>query len=141
VIVQAAPWMHFGWIVERAGLFPSVNFKAIEAVDRDGKIAGMIGYDAWTENSVVMSIALENPACFRSLVKPAFEYPFVQAKRGVAMCTIRASNTRSLELTKHTGFIEAYRIRDGIKVGEDLIVMEMRREDCRWIRPEFRKAA
>jgi hypothetical protein len=141
VIVQAAPWMHYAWLIERAGVSATGAFKAIEAVGDDGRIHGMMGYDSWTANSVIMSIALENPACFRTLLRSGFEYPFVQADRGVALCTIRATNTRSMKLTEHTGFKLAYRIRDGITVGEDLLLYEMRRENCRWIPQEYRKAA
>jgi RimJ/RimL family protein N-acetyltransferase len=141
MIVKAAPWLHFPWIVSRAGVSPSENFKAIEALDRDGRIHGMVGYDAFTDNSCVMSIALDNPAAFRALIRPCFEYPFLQLGKGVALCTIRGSNAKSIKLTSHVGFREAYRIRDGISVGEDMLIYEMRREECRWIPQLQRKVA
>lgn len=141
MIVDAAPWMHFPWIIERAGVVATAGFKAIEAIGNDGRIHGMIGYDAWTENSVVMSIALDNPAAFRALVRPAFEYPFIQCNKGVALCTVRGTNEKSIKLTEHVGFRLAYRVRDGIRAGEDMLIYEMRREDCRWIPQSYRKAA
>ena len=139
--VQAAPWLHLPWIIDRAGISATLGFKAIEAIGDDGKIHGMVGYDGWTENSVVMSIALENPACFRSLLRPMFEYAFLQAGKGVVFATVRATNSRSVRLTERAGFREAYRLKDAIAVGEDMIIFEMRREDCRWIPEQYRKAA
>lgn len=144
MIIRAAPWAHFMWLVERAGCTASTEFKAIEAVDENGRIHGMVGFDGWTENSVVMNIALDNPASFRHLLRPTFEYAFLQAKRGVALCMVRATNTRSARLCQKVGFREAYRVKDGICVGEDMILFEMRREECRWIpqpAPETRKVA
>lgn len=123
----------YGWLVDRAGCEITQGFKAIKAVDASGRIHGMVGYGGWTENSVVMSIALDNPACFRELLKWAFQYPFEQCNRGVALAMVRANNGRSARLCKRVGFREAYRVRDGIRVGEDLILFEMRREECRFI--------
>lgn len=140
-MVQGAPSEHWRWLNERADIVPSPVFKAIEAVDEDGRIHGMVGFDGWTENSVVLTIALDNKAALRSLLNPVFDYAFVQAGRGIALAMVRGGNVRSQGLCRHTGFREIYRIRDGIKIGEDIVLFEMRREDCRWIKPEQRRAA
>jgi hypothetical protein len=129
------------WLQKRSDIVPSPEFKAIEAVDSLGRIHGMVGFDGWTENSVVLTIALENPASLRSLIHPASNYVFVQANRGIALAMIRGGNLRSQRLCKHAGLKEVYRVRDGIRVGEDIVIMELRREDCRWIESEHRKAA
>ena len=131
----------YGWLVERAGCDITPGFKAIKAVDEQGRIHGMVGYGSWTANAVVMHIALENPACLRALLKWAFRYPFEQCGRGVALATVRAANHRSAALCRHAGFQEVFRIRDGVERGEDMILFEMRRENCRWIPEEIRKAA
>jgi RimJ/RimL family protein N-acetyltransferase len=141
VIVKAAPLEHVLWLAERAQFTPSMEIKAIEAVDDTGRIHGMAGFDGWTANSVVLTLALDNPAAFRQLVFAIFHYAFIQAGRGVALATVRGSNARSLKLCRHVGMREAYRVRDGVAVGEDLVIMEMRREECRWIPHADRKAA
>lgn len=129
----------YGWIQERAGCEITPSFQAIKAADDTGRIHGMIGYSNWTANSVVIHIALENPACFRKLLQVAFSYPFVTAGRNIALATVRATNEKSMKLCQHVGFREAYRVKDGIAVGEDLVLFEMRSEDCKWI--QNRKAA
>lgn len=139
--VQAAPLEDIPWLVSRAKFNPSTEIKAIEAVDDTGRIHGMAGFDGWTPNSVVITIALDNPACLRHMIHAVFNYAFLQAGRGVALATIVGSNTRSLNLCRHVGFREVYRVRDGVKVGEDIVLMEMRREECRWIPRANRKAA
>ena len=141
IVEAASTYEDCTFLVERADLTPGPTFKAIKAVDDSGRIHGMAGFDGWTENSVVLTIALDNPAAFRSLVHPIFHYVFVQSGRGIALAMIRSSNVRSQELCKHVGLKEVYRIRDGIKVGEDILIFELRREDCRWIADEHRRAA
>lgn len=141
MIVQAAPLAHIPWLLERAKFNASVEIKAIEAVDSAGRIHGMAGFDGWTPNSVVLTIALDNPACLRHMIHAIFNFAFIQTGRGVALATIIGSNTRSIALCRHAGFREVYRVRDGVKPGEDLVLMEMRREECRWIPRANRKAA
>jgi RimJ/RimL family protein N-acetyltransferase len=69
-------------------------------------------------------------ACSR-LLADALAYAFRHV--GVLLGVIRASNERSLRLSRKVGFRETHRVADGWQAGEDLIVFEMRREECRWI--------
>ena len=130
----------YGWLVERAGCDITPGFKAIKFV-KDDRIHGMVGYGSWTANAVVMHIALENPAALRETLKWAFRYPFEQCGRGVAIATVRERNERSMRLCQKIGMREVYRIKDGVEVGEDMVIFEMRREDCRWVPEAVRKAA
>jgi hypothetical protein len=138
VIVRAAPTEHFQYLVDRAGVYPSPLFKAIEAVDQT-TVHGMFGYDGWTPNAVVMHVALDTPIALKHLLRPAFEYPFLQLNLGIALCAIRGDNVKSIKLTEHVGFKEVYRIKNCFGGGVDQMIYEMRREDCRWI--QQRKAA
>jgi RimJ/RimL family protein N-acetyltransferase len=133
VIVREATRDHYAWIAQRANLTTGPEFRAIEAVDDSGRIHGMIGYDGWTSNAVTMHIALENPAALRSLLGPAFRIPFLNLGRGVALASVLGNNARSLALVKSVGFREACRVRDGFAVGVDLVIFEMRRDECRWV--------
>jgi len=128
----------YEWLVERSGCDITPGFKAIKVVDGKGKIHGMVGYGNWTANAVVLTIALDNPAALREVLKWGFRYPFEQCGRGIALAMVRGKNKRSLSLCNKVGFREVYRVKDGIEVGEDMVMFQMRREDCRYI---ARKAA
>ena len=142
MIITAAPPQMYAWLTSRAQTVAGPEMKAIIAFDpQTGKVGGMAGFDGWTNNSVVMSVALDSPIALRRIVHAAFEYAFLQAKKGVALATVKGSNTRSLALCRKVGFREVYRVRDGIEVGEDLVIFEMRREECRWIPEQMRKVA
>ena len=136
--VQIAPPEHHPWIISRLGSMQSAKFVAVEAIDDAGKIHGMVGYGNWTANAVVLTIALDNPAALREVLKWGFRYPFEQCGRGIALAVVRGRNKRSLSLCNKVGFRECYRVKDGIDIGEDMIFFQMRREDCRYI---ARKAA
>ena len=131
----------YGWLVERSGCDITPGFKAIKVVDDSGKIHGMVGYGNWTANAVVLTIALDNPAALREVLKWGFRYPFEQCGRGIALAMVRGKNKRSLSLCNKVGFREVYRVKDGIEAGEDMVMFQMRREDCPWIPQAARKAA
>lgn len=122
------------WIAARTGGSYSPNARAIEAFDeRDGKTVGMVAYDSWAHNSVQISIALEKRAAWRRLARPAFQYPFLECKKGVLIALVSSANVRSLELTEHVGFRPTHRIEDAILPGVHLVLFEMRPKDCRWL--------
>jgi len=131
--VRAASPEHYPWIAQKANLVISNVFRALEAVSGD-RILGMVGYDAWTPNSCAMHVAIEEPIAIRRLIHKAFEIPFVSFGRGVIFGSVLSTNPRALALDLHLGFRELARLRDAWMVGIDLILLEMRREDCRWLR-------
>jgi len=135
-MVMAATVPDMQWIVERTqcGLTPGA--RAIKAVDDSGRIRGMVAYDGWTLNAVQAHMAVDSPIVWRSLTKPAFSYPFLEAGRGVILAAIPVGNAKSINLAKRFGFRDLLRIQDGWAVGEDLLMLEMRREECRWILKE-----
>lgn len=131
--VGPAPPEHYRWIAERAHLVIGDTFSAIEAVDKKGLIAGMVGYDGWTPNSCCLHIALDRPIALRALVCEGFATVW-RTGRTVALASVLGTNERSLNLVRHLGFREKTRIHDGWMKGVDLVLFEMRRETCRWAR-------
>jgi len=123
----------FGWIEARTGCVLTRNARAIQALDVSGRIRGVIAYDMWTESAVQAHMAVDSPVVWRSLLRPAFSYPFVEAGRALLLGIIPADNAKSCAMAKRLGFREAYRVVDGWSVGVDLIVHEMRRRECRWL--------
>lgn len=139
--VRAAPPEHLGWIVQRTGFAPTGGCRAIEAVDAAGRIRGMVAFDGWTENACHAHMAVESPIAWRALLAPAFGYAFDQCGRGIILGVVPAGNARSCALTRRFGFREVHRIKDGWAEGEDLVVHEMRKNECRWLNGHNRKAA
>lgn len=123
--VRAAPLEHYPWLLDRIALPYSADMRAIEAVDDEGRIWGMVGYTNWTPNSVRMHLSAE-PYCWRPLIRPAFEYPF--QTRGLVLVQLPAHASHGVSIAKRLGFKETHRIRDGFAVGDDLIILEKHKE-------------
>jgi RimJ/RimL family protein N-acetyltransferase len=139
--VQAAPRSHYGWLVQRTGCALTSDFRAIEAMDGRGDVRGMVGYCNWTKAAVQLHIAVEAPSVWRALLRPALEYPFVERGQRVLLGLIAASNKRSARFARAVGFRDVARIRDGWDVGEDFVLFQLRREDCRFVLSDERKVA
>ncbi len=133
-IVRAAPPSHFNWLKLRTHCELTDGFRAIEALDEDGIVRGMVGYSGWTYNSVAMHVCIETPGALKALLRPAFEYPFVEGTKKLLLGITASDNKVALKFNKHVGFREVHRIKDGFADGVDLVVQEMWREECRWIR-------
>jgi RimJ/RimL family protein N-acetyltransferase len=143
ITVRPAPPEHYPWIAERAQLVLSPGFRAIEAVDAEERILGMVGFDGWTPGAVSMHQAIEHPIALRRLLGPAFGIAFdpppLGAGKRTVIGTVLSTNAAALRLDRHVGFREVGRITDGWDAGVDLVMLEMRKEDCRWIRSPSRQ--
>jgi hypothetical protein len=139
-VLAAAP-EDFAWIVSRTQCAPTAGFRALKAVDASGRIRGMVAYDGWTENAAQAHMAVDTPVAWRALLPAAFEYPFLECGKGVLLAVIPAHNVRSWTLATRFGFALVHRVVDGWARGDDLLFLEMRRESCRYLQPDARKAA
>ncbi len=110
---------------------PSIRFKAIVLME-EGKILAAAGYDHWTPNAVQMHIWIPERLS-KLFVREAFRYPFEIGNKGLVIGVTPGDNTRALELNRHVGFREVYRIVDGWTLGTDMVIQEMRRDECRWL--------
>lgn len=137
--VEAATAEDLAWLCQRAGCVLTGNAKGVAVKDSQGRTRGVVGYDGWTPNSVQCHMAVNTPVAWRALLRPAFAYPFEEAGRRVILAVIPAGNVRSVHLAKRFGLRETHRVRDGWAPGEDLVLLEMRAEECPWLRQ--RKAA
>jgi hypothetical protein len=133
VKVVAADFEDLAWLVKRTQAALTTGTKAIKAVDEAGRIRGMVAYCAWTLNAVQCHMAVDAPIVWRSLRGPAFRYPFLECGKGLILGAIEADNERSVRTVLHLGFKLAHTVVDGFAVGNDLLLFELRRDECRWL--------
>ena len=99
----------------------------------DGKIAAVVAYTNFQEKSCCMHIASIMPNWIsKDLLWAAFDYPFNKLGLSVILGQICANNTDALKLNRHLGFKVVAEIPDAHMDG-DLVIMAMRKEDCRWL--------
>jgi len=118
------------------GYSPSKDVRGI-SVKIENNTQGIVLYDYWTENAVQMHVWIGDPSCLkgREFLHEVFRFPFVIGNRGLAIAATPAHNTASLKFQRFLGFVEIYRIRDGWAIGDDMIISELKRENCVWLRP------
>lgn len=133
MLVRAATPEERSAIASTLGAHLSPEARGLVAVDKAGAVRGGVLYDGWMANSVQCHMAVSTPIAWRHLLPVAFRYPFVDGGRGVLIGVVRAGNVASGKMCRHLGFREAHRVRDGAEAGEDLIIFEMRREECRYL--------
>lgn len=115
------------------GLLPLPYSPAMRGVRNDG---AMVIYDGWTHNAVQVHIYSQGPAHLfrRDFLLEVFSYAFIQCGKGLVYTVTPDDADDSLAVSKALGFREVFRQKDGWAVGTDMIMKEMRREECRYLR-------
>lgn len=106
---------------------------AMRGVKNDG---AMVIYDSWTPNAVQAHIYSTGPRYLlnREFLREVFTYPFIQCNKGIVFTITPANAEESLKVSAALGFREVYRQVDGWDAGVDMVVKEMRRNECRYLR-------
>ena len=100
----------------------------------DGNLVAVVGYCSFMPNACQMHIAAVDEVNWmsRDLLWAAFDYPFNVLGVKVILGQICGSNEDALRLNRHLGFKVVAEIPDAHMDG-DLVIMAMRKEDCRWL--------
>jgi RimJ/RimL family protein N-acetyltransferase len=135
-IVPASTSEDKEFFYEAVGYMGGEDFRGIKFVE-EGRVLAMVGYDYWTLNAVHAHIYIGDARALvgRIFLREIFRYPFEQAGRGLVIAYTPAYNTQSLKLQRFLGFREIARIPDGWAIGSDMVISELRKESCVWLRP------
>jgi RimJ/RimL family protein N-acetyltransferase len=102
----------------------------------DGEPVIVVGYDGWTAGSAMMHLWIKHPQYVgRDIIREVFKFPFDQADLRVVMAQVESRNERSLSLCRRLGFTTAAVIRDGYGPGNDMHVLELHRDNFRYLDP------
>lgn len=139
--LRAASKTDLRWLEERVGSLTSQALGLVVERDDTGDVAAAVAYDMWTPASAQVHLCIASRAAGRLLLKHAFAVPFVKLGRRMLLASIPAYRAPALQLAWHLGFVETHRVTDGWDTDVDLVCLEMRRENCPWIKGAKRKAA
>ena len=117
-------------------LHRSEDFQAIGRIDSGGELIGVVGFNGFTGKVAQIHIAGKGNWVSREFINQVFHYPFVQLKLNHLIGLVGAKNDRALRFDQKMGFTKWFTIPDGYEDGEDLIVLKMSREECRWLKRE-----
>lgn len=98
-----------------------------------GELFGGVIFKGYTGSSIAGHIAGIAPGWInRDMLWVMFDYPFVQLKCLKLLGEVPSRNLKALDFNFKLGFKVEARISDVFPDG-DLIILSMRREDCRWL--------
>lgn len=121
-----------GWITGVLGMqfSPYATFIGQEI---DGKVKAVVAFDNIQDKSCMMHTAAIVPNWIsKDLLWACFDYPFNILKVKVILATVASTNEEALKLDRHLGFVDKAYIEDA-HIDGDLVILAMRREDCRWL--------
>lgn len=123
------------------GYNPSRCVKGI-AVLEEKSLGACVLYDYWTVNSVQVHVFAPSLKVLfdAGTLREIFRYPFEIAGRRLLVAVTPADQKGSLAVSSWLGFREKYRIHDGWAVGVDMVLKELRREDCRFLAQDVKSA-
>jgi RimJ/RimL family protein N-acetyltransferase len=111
---------------------PAVDV-SIGRVNKNGNLLGGVIYSGYTGASIGIHVAAFSDYWInKDMLWVTFHYPFVRLGCHKIFGQVPSYKTKTLEFDKKLGFIEEARIKDFFPDG-DLIVLSMKREDCRWL--------
>jgi RimJ/RimL family protein N-acetyltransferase len=121
-------------LAENAGTSYNAEVDTCIARVEDGELWGGVVYQNFTGASIAVHVASFRVNWInKDMLWVCFHYPFVQLGVKKMFGQVPASNCNALEFDLKLGFKEEARIKDVFPDG-DLIVVSMRREDCRWLK-------
>lgn len=122
-------------LLKEVGVQPCGDMQAIFWVNDQNQIEWVIGYTAFIGKTCQMHMVnLKGGYTPKQLLKSAFDYPFNQLGIEKAFGIVNSLNTKAMEYDQKLGFKEAVRFAGMHENGGDLVVFEMNKSDCRWIR-------
>lgn len=129
--VRAATYQEIAALCRVTGLVPTPHAKGVTQ-NIENLTHGIVVYDRWTANSVEMHVWIPR-SITKGFIRACFDYPFIQAGKGLVLGVTPSNNTAALAMNKKLGFRVVHVIKDGNAVGEDLVLQEMRKEECKWL--------
>lgn len=116
-------------------LCPSDDLRFIAHGDSEGKIDAVVAFNGFTYRICSMHVCGDGGKWIdRQLLRTVFDYVFDRCQCVAVYGHVASNNIEALRLDTHLGFKEVHRIKDAVDDGVDLVILEMRREQCRWLK-------
>lgn len=100
----------------------------------DNRPEWVVAFDNWLGTSCFVVQANTHTRFIpRTLIKATFEYAFGPLKRTLLFSAVDENNDIALRINKFVGFTEVTRFPSIMPDGGALILMSLRRDQCRWL--------
>lgn len=125
------------WVCERAGGSWTPGRGQAIGLEQDGELIAGVLYEDFNGANVLMHVAGTGRRWLtREFLHVAFWYPFEQLGCKRVTGIVPSVNADALRFDTHLGFQLEATLKDAYP-GGDLLVLVMRREDCRFLGAEY----
>jgi hypothetical protein len=122
-------------LLNEIGVQPCGDLQALFWANKDNQIEWVIGYTAFIGKTCQMHMVnLKGGYTPKDLLKAAFDYPFNQCGLELVFGIVNSNNVKAMQYDQKLGFTEAKRFAGVHEDGGDIVVFEMNKTDCRWIK-------
>ena len=122
-------------LLKEVGVQPCGDLQALFWVNQDNKIEWVIGYTAFIGKTCQMHMVnLKGGYTPKGLLFGAFDYPFNYCGLEKVFGIVNSKNVKAMEYDQKLGFTEAIRFEGVHEDDGDLVVFQMGKADCRWIK-------
>jgi len=127
----------WSWITERVTLLQTADTKGVVACDQDtGRVLAAVVFDSWTHTAVRVHPVIENKMVLRhGFLEACADYVFTLCGRKVVLGLLPANRQAAMRFGRRLGFTTHCVVPDGVMDGVGLVVMSLRRENCRFWHP------
>jgi hypothetical protein len=133
-IIAFDPFKHLEYVRSVLMVPISNSTRGLVAIDKHWQPQGIVILDNWAENSVMGHIAIQHPMAMRELPFKALEHVFNTCQKGMFIGMIPSDNPKSMNFHLHLGFKKIYCLKDGYAKGIDYNMVQLLKEDCRYIK-------
>lgn len=107
--------------------------------DTDELLAACI-WDNWTRNSVQCHFMVKNKIALKhGFVEEVADFVFNHQGKKFIYGMVPGDNEKAIKLNEHFGFTEKLRLEEAWADGVDYVVMELKKENCRYL-PKLKAA-
>ena len=122
-------------LLREVGLQPCGDLEALVWTDGKDNIEWVIGYTAFIGKTCQMHMVnLKGGYTPKGLLFGAFDYPFNYCGLEKVFGVVNSLNEKAMEYDQKLGFKEAIRFPKMHADGGDMVIFEMDKADCRWIK-------
>lgn len=127
--------LDWGWVNEQIPILRVEDTSGIMCIDLDTNttVAAMI-FDNVTPTSVQCHFMVSDAMALRhGFHKDCADLVFNHLGKRTIYGLVPADNVAAIKINKHIGFSVKCVLEDGFKVGVDYLLMELKREDCKYL--------
>ena len=126
-----------GFLRDYALIMPTPDTQCIGWVS-DDKLVIVVGLNGFLGSVAQIHLAMAEGWHFspREMLREVFRYAFITAKREMLLGLVNSKNEKALRMDAHLGFREIFRLPGMHDDGGDIVVLAMKKSECRYLDPE-----